>query len=488
MRLLRLFIAFVLTLAISPLNDLCAQEIKVKGCSLLQSDNTAKTNARYDINNDMCALIKVVTNDIEGLVFNNTNQYVGNVSYDKGVYYVYISPGMYKISFSHPSYQPGEINLANFGFKKKTLSGNTYQVELEAPKLLGNLKTVAFKVSPIVPNSVVIFEGNKKTIEGSGLVEFSCEEGSYDYRIQADNYETVFGNITVGDKNVEPIAVTLQPIRESVNISCNVSDAEVVVDNVNYGVVGLKKIPRGKHNIRIIATGYFDVQDSIDVQNGNMSLNYKMTKNKNKIINVHAVEIKVYCASTSLYRNNMKIPGWSSGKSIKMMPNTECKLSDDNGKGAILKVGNKPMTIRLSDGVITYLNDDVKKENVEKQKQTTYVQPQKVNKSGISIVHNIVDEMPSFPNGQSALFDYLAKNLKYPAVAEENGVQGRVLIKFLVKKDGSIANPIVEKSVDPSLDKEALRLVNAMPRWNPGKKNGVSVNVEFSLPITFRLQ
>lgn len=106
----------------------------------------------------------------------------------------------------------------------------------------------------------------------------------------------------------------------------------------------------------------------------------------------------------------------------------------------------------------------------------------------MSFVYNIVDEMPSFPNGQSALFDYLAKNLKYPAVAEENGVQGRVLIKFLVKKDGSIANPIVEKSVDPSLDKEALRLVNAMPRWNPGKKNGVSVNVEFSFPITFRLQ
>ena len=350
------FLACFLSLTIFSSREMLAQEIKVKSCTIVQSDNTATENARYDINNDMCALIKVVTNDIEGLVFNNTNQYVGDIACDKGIYYVYVSPGMYMLSFSHPDFQPGTINLANFGYKKKTIGGKTYQVELEAQKPLNNMKSVAFKVSPVVDNSFVIFEGNKKAVEGSGLVEFFCKEGTYGYRIQAENYETVFGKVTISDKNIEPISIALQPLREPVKISCNVPDAEVVVDNINYGVVGIKQIPRGKHNIRITANGYFDINDNIDVTGNSLSLDYKMRKNKNRVVNIHAVDVQIFCESKYLYRNNMKLPGWENGKTIKMMPYTECKLSDDKGKSALLKVGDKSISIKLADGKITYLN------------------------------------------------------------------------------------------------------------------------------------
>lgn len=103
-------------------------------------------------------------------------------------------------------------------------------------------------------------------------------------------------------------------------------------------------------------------------------------------------------------------------------------------------------------------------------------------------VFDVVEQMPSFPGGQQALMDYLSNNVKYPVVAQENGVQGRVVVSFVVEKDGSITDVKVVKSVDPSLDKEAARVVKSMPRWIPGKQNGSAVRVKYNVPVSFRLQ
>ena len=103
-------------------------------------------------------------------------------------------------------------------------------------------------------------------------------------------------------------------------------------------------------------------------------------------------------------------------------------------------------------------------------------------------VFDVVEEDPSFPGGANALQTWLQKNLKYPSQAQDNGIQGRVLVSFIVNKDGAIVEPRVIRSVDPSLDKEAIRVVSSMPRWKPGKQRGKAVRVKFSLPVTFRLQ
>ena len=103
-------------------------------------------------------------------------------------------------------------------------------------------------------------------------------------------------------------------------------------------------------------------------------------------------------------------------------------------------------------------------------------------------VFDIVEQMPSFPGGDGSMMGWLSSNVKYPAVAEENGVQGRVIVRFVVGKDGSISNTSISRSVDPSLDKEALRVVKAMPRWIPGKQKGKPVSVWMTIPVTFQLQ
>ena len=103
-------------------------------------------------------------------------------------------------------------------------------------------------------------------------------------------------------------------------------------------------------------------------------------------------------------------------------------------------------------------------------------------------IFEVVENMPDFPGGQAALMQYLAKNIKYPTIAQENGVQGRVIVQFVVNKDGTIVDPVVVRSVDPYLDKEALRGIKAMPKWNPGKQRGKAVRVKYTVPVTFRLQ
>ena len=103
-------------------------------------------------------------------------------------------------------------------------------------------------------------------------------------------------------------------------------------------------------------------------------------------------------------------------------------------------------------------------------------------------VFDVVEQMPSFPGGDAALMQYLSSHIKYPVVAEENGIQGRVIATFVVERDGSITDVKVVKSVDPSLDKEAIRVLKSMPKWIPGKQNGSAVRVKYSVPVTFRLQ
>lgn len=102
-------------------------------------------------------------------------------------------------------------------------------------------------------------------------------------------------------------------------------------------------------------------------------------------------------------------------------------------------------------------------------------------------VFMVVEDQPEFPGGTAALLEYLRKNIKYPAICRENNIQGRVIVTFVVNKDGSIVDIEVAKSVNPSLDKEAIRVISQMPKWKPGSQRGKPVRVKYSVPVNFRL-
>ena len=106
----------------------------------------------------------------------------------------------------------------------------------------------------------------------------------------------------------------------------------------------------------------------------------------------------------------------------------------------------------------------------------------------IEEVFMVVEEMPEFPGGMAKLMKYFSDNVRYPVVAAENGIQGRVICQFTVWKDGTIRDIVVLKGVDKSLDKEAIRLIENMPNWKPGKQRGKAVSCKYTVPVSFRLQ
>ena len=104
-----------------------------------------------------------------------------------------------------------------------------------------------------------------------------------------------------------------------------------------------------------------------------------------------------------------------------------------------------------------------------------------------NVVYDVTETMPQFPGGQGVMMKYLAANIKYPASAVKAKKQGRVIVAFVIQKDGSVTNARIVKSVDPELDAEALRIVKAMPNWTPGTQDGKPVNVNYTIPVVFSL-
>ncbi len=148
--------------------------------------------------------------------------------------------------------------------------------------------------------------------------------------------------------------------------------------------------------------------------------------------------------------------------------------------------GPKLCVIREREGILKSLDEYLWEylwENMKKQKRSTESPSIETGK-----VYDAVEHMPQFPGGDGELMKYLADNISYPEEAEEKGAQGRVICTFVVERDGSITDVKVIKSVAPSLDKEAVRVLKSMPKWTPGTQGGHPVRVKYTSPVTFRLQ
>ena len=134
---------------------------------------------------------------------------------------------------------------------------------------------------------------------------------------------------------------------------------------------------------------------------------------------------------------------------------------------------------------LSSLEDDQSRAQV--QTYTPPPPPKAVEEEATEEIFVVVEQQPEFPGGMSALMKFLSDNIKYPVIAQENGIQGRVITNFVVERDGSITDVNVVRGQDPSLDKEAVRVIKTMPRWKPGQQRGKPVRVRFTLPVQFRL-
>ncbi len=196
-------------------------------------------------------------------------------------------------------------------------------------------------------------------------------------------------------------------------------------------------------------------------------------KKEAKVERKEPVKVEMEQKVVEKVKSSVKFTAPEIKKDEEVKPEDELKSQDDLAK------------TNTAIGTFDVKGNDEEAGEVLKAKEVVVTEKPKEEETKI---FDVVEQMPEFPGGMAALMEYLGKNIKYPPVAEENGVQGRVIVTFVVERDGSITDVKVVKSVDPSLDREAVRVVKSMPHWIPGKQNGSAVRVKYTVPVTFRLQ
>ena len=192
-------------------------------------------------------------------------------------------------------------------------------------------------------------------------------------------------------------------------------------------------------------------------------------------------EGETFMAEGTVYDNDEEKPTPVIGAVVKNVRTQKSVVTDKEGRFSIEATAGDQVVVSYAGyepfalGVSKVFSDNGSK----------YIVPLRHVNTGKTF--DVVEEMPQFPGGPAALFEFLSKNIQYPKDAEKAKLEGRVIVTFVVKKDGSITDAKVVKSVAPSLDAEALRVINAMPNWTPGKQGGQPVNVKYTVPLTFRL-
>lgn len=126
-------------------------------------------------------------------------------------------------------------------------------------------------------------------------------------------------------------------------------------------------------------------------------------------------------------------------------------------------------------------------QKVQSKQRTNGVQKTEKVVQKTEKVYDVAEVPPSFPGGPGAMLSWISSHIQYPAIAKENNISGRVVVQLIVEKDGSVSNVNVVRSVDPSLDNEAVRVISSMPKWTPGKHKGSPVRVKYTLPVAFKL-
>lgn len=329
-------------------SSLKAQQITVKSLRLLPADNTAIESPVYDNLKDPCALVKIDAGGLKGLFFPKKGSDHNEDFYDEntGLYLVYIPTGTRRLTYNHADYLSGDIVFADFNTKLEI--GKTYLLTMEADISQKSGGMVIMTVSP--QNARVVFDGKEAPLSEGGVYSFNVKPGVYDYVVRADNRITQRGTISAKTGKEAKVSAELQWIRHTVDVRCNVGNAQVYVDDIYYGKPGKMSLPQGRHTIGVKAKDHIDMTQTVDINSGTLPLNFTLKKNENKVV-IGSVAVTIYSLSNSsrIYKNQRQIKEWKkSGDVVNFMPGKYLLSDDDyNEYKLVVKKGSAPMTVRF---------------------------------------------------------------------------------------------------------------------------------------------
>ena len=474
-----------------------SQSLSVESFKLLENDLTANTRGtmKYDQNGDVAALIKVVTTE-KDFNFDVGTMGVVATSQQKGEIWVYVPAGVQRITISHA--QLGV--LRDYYFPEPIEKARTYELKLTT----GSVRTiveqaitsqyVVFKVNP--SNSIVyIDDDDARTLDTDGMLSIRLSKGRHTYRISASSYLPDSGAFTVEDEKITK-EISLKSAKAKLTVK-TVSDAEIWINDKKMStgtwtgdlIAGVYLIEArkeshitSKHEITLeqLEQKTITLADPIPLY-GSLDINSTPLESSVYLDGKNVGETPLLLAKVLIGNHSLLIK--KDGYEEKRIPVNieESRTNEVNIQLDAEKVAETNNDADIKDDIMTSIEDLI---DWEGQSDIDSVDIESETDENI---YMLVEDAPEFPGGTQALLDYLRKNLKYPAICRENNIQGRVLVSFIVEKDGSISNPEVVKNVNSSLDKEALRLISAMPKWKPGSQRGKPVRVKYTVPVNFRL-
>ena len=258
--------------------------------------------------------------------------------------------------------------------------------------------------------------------------------------------------------------------------------------NKEYGAYVLRR-DTGKRNVKALIWVMIGIALIFGIAYANLAIQNAMKQNaaietdvelsklaqkkEAKVERKEPIKVEVEQKVVEKVKSSVKFTAPEIKKDDEVKPEDEIKSQDDLSK------------TNTAIGTFDVKGNDEAEGEVLKAKEVVVDEKPKEEETK---VFDVVEQMPSFPGGDAELMKFLSTHIKYPVVDEENGIQGRVIATFVVERDGSISDVKVIKSVDPSLDKEAIRVLKSMPKWIPGKQNGSAVRVKYTVPVTFKLQ
>lgn len=437
-----------------------SQKLSVAEFYYAESDLTAqgRETSVIDQNGDKCALIRIQTTE-KGFVFDVGSAGILKVDDNHvGEVWVYVPYGVRHISIRHSRLG----SLLNYNFPISIQKARTYIMELAVSNATitdADTPTSQYLVFKLTPTNATIIVNDEVWETNNGSARKYVPMGKYSYRVIAPNHKAQSGVIMVDDPNEKKI-VNVNLKSEIVNVDFKVAnDAEIWLNGEKKGVgQHMAQLGNGTYLIEAKKSGHRTTKREIviDYEKGNQEIELIAPTPVYGSLNI----------STTPDFATIYIDGEEVGDTPeilhKVLVGHHNIIIEHDGYKAVVD------TVYIEEGKVTDFDEEMVKDE--------------------DFVYDVVEQMPTFPGGNSKLLQYIATNSSYPESARKLGIEGRVLCTFTVNKNGSISDVKVAHSVNEKLDKEAVRVVKTMPRWIPGTMHGEKVRVKCSVPVIFKLK
>lgn len=458
-----------------------AQSLSVESFRLLETDMTANTKGTMetDQNGNVAALIKVVTSET-GFTFDGGMMGIVKTVQKTGEIWLYVPYGLQKLTIAHQ--QLGV--LRDYMLPVTIEKGRTYEMKLISGQVhttVVQAQTAQFVVFSVTPASAMVtIDGESHSLNSNGQLSVRLPYGEHTYRVEAPSYEQETGMFTVG-RDKSKVSVALKSLKAFLTVKTD-PDAEIWINEemMDVGFWTGELVP-GNYLVEARKESHETVmQEVVLKQQETRGITLAAPRPITGSLQIESEPLEC----------NILIDGQLAGESPLFIE--EClvgghtvELSKDGYERKVLSVEIAENRISKINVTLTGIAGDAELSGQDDKVisipfyDEIEIVPGKI--------YDNVEHMPEFPGGQVACMKFISSHYEYPKECRTNNIQGTVVVQFVVSPNGAISNIEVIKSVHPLMDAEAVRIIKAMPRWNPGTIRDTPVSVLYKMPIYFRL-